>query len=693
MHSPGPLARTVPGNERGQMTNLRKPMSPRIRFEIFKRDGFRCAYCGSKPGESVLRVDHVVPIADGGTDDPQNLVTACDTCNAGKGAVPLEQKTYGVSAPALSVEDTFLAGLPSAHEEEVENCSRSFAGFAKRAWPVIERHTPLLWEQHVHDPIAMHIQELIQGFVRMKLHQVAQSFAHNQLPRVSTARLPLGKEERQKELRRRAELAHLWATGRRLEVLLRSGRCELKPQVFNKLLINVGPGYGKSRMASVLAPGWLWLLWPHAIEHSYSVNPRGAAKESSAQLALITSDWWRRTFHPWWGMTSSKPAESYFRNTAGGERKASGWGAQVQGDHADFQIIDDPEDPKKVYSDGEREATRKAWDGRISRRLQPGGVAIVLAVEQKLHPKDWSDHFITSTDTEHLMLSTIAIEEDQRAPHPCPCPTHIRGQTSLGWKDKRKPGELLAPRLVPEKEVAARRRNTLVFAAQDQQRPKDLTGNVFPEEKWWFWRFADEPDVEELKQRTFIIPVDSGQRRHLAEYFEDAMLAGDLSFGLTQDGSYDCIGAWGRKGHRRMLFDIRWEPMKMTRARAAVRELLEEYPWIGPKVLERAANASAVSDSLTEGAESMGEEAVEGIVLRPAEGSKAYRAVSIQHLHEAGNLLLPLHHHQRPEMIAEAKAFPQKGRRNDFVDMTSLAQREWQQRDSSGIDHLYPRPK
>lgn len=58
-----------------------------LRFEIMKRDGFRCTYCGAgRPQGAVLQVDHIKPKAAGGSDDPSNLTTACDDCNAGKAA-------------------------------------------------------------------------------------------------------------------------------------------------------------------------------------------------------------------------------------------------------------------------------------------------------------------------------------------------------------------------------------------------------------------------------------------------------------------------------------------------------------------------------------------------------------------------------------------------------------------------------
>lgn len=61
-------------------------VSKRLRFEILKRDGNKCRYCGASSDESPLTIDHVVPVALGGTDDPSNLVAACKDCNAGKSA-------------------------------------------------------------------------------------------------------------------------------------------------------------------------------------------------------------------------------------------------------------------------------------------------------------------------------------------------------------------------------------------------------------------------------------------------------------------------------------------------------------------------------------------------------------------------------------------------------------------------------
>lgn len=75
--------------------------SKRLRFEILKRDGFRCRYCGASAASTILHVDHVVPEASGGEDLPENLVTACADCNGGKSDIGLDESRL----PSVTAED------------------------------------------------------------------------------------------------------------------------------------------------------------------------------------------------------------------------------------------------------------------------------------------------------------------------------------------------------------------------------------------------------------------------------------------------------------------------------------------------------------------------------------------------------------------------------------------------------------
>jgi hypothetical protein len=67
------------------MRKRKRTVSAKRRFEVLRRDGFKCTYCGARASASELHVDHVIPVVDGGSDELNNLVSACIDCNLGKG--------------------------------------------------------------------------------------------------------------------------------------------------------------------------------------------------------------------------------------------------------------------------------------------------------------------------------------------------------------------------------------------------------------------------------------------------------------------------------------------------------------------------------------------------------------------------------------------------------------------------------
>lgn len=73
------------------MATSRKAISKSLRFEVFKRDSFKCQYCGAEAPSVLLHIDHIKPVAGGGTNELTNLITACMPCNLGKRDVPLEE--------------------------------------------------------------------------------------------------------------------------------------------------------------------------------------------------------------------------------------------------------------------------------------------------------------------------------------------------------------------------------------------------------------------------------------------------------------------------------------------------------------------------------------------------------------------------------------------------------------------------
>jgi len=112
-------------------------LSKKKRFEVFKRDGFQCVYCGKTPPMVILEVDHILPKSKKGTDDYENLITACFDCNRGKGAnllnvhpVDLEAKNKILNEKKLQYKEyqKLIKSFEVAINNEVETVNCTYTG-------------------------------------------------------------------------------------------------------------------------------------------------------------------------------------------------------------------------------------------------------------------------------------------------------------------------------------------------------------------------------------------------------------------------------------------------------------------------------------------------------------------------------------------------------------------------------------
>jgi len=57
-------------------------LEPRYRESILRRDHYKCTECGKRLYDGyVLHVHHKIPSSQGGSNDPENLVTVCPLCH------------------------------------------------------------------------------------------------------------------------------------------------------------------------------------------------------------------------------------------------------------------------------------------------------------------------------------------------------------------------------------------------------------------------------------------------------------------------------------------------------------------------------------------------------------------------------------------------------------------------------------
>jgi hypothetical protein len=59
-----------------------------VRGVVFERDDYTCTYCGTR--RAPLEGDHIIPLCRGGSNDFDNVTTACRPCNQAKGSKMLD---------------------------------------------------------------------------------------------------------------------------------------------------------------------------------------------------------------------------------------------------------------------------------------------------------------------------------------------------------------------------------------------------------------------------------------------------------------------------------------------------------------------------------------------------------------------------------------------------------------------------
>ncbi len=110
--------------------------SREVRFtrrNIFYRDKNRCQYCGKVFPQRELNLDHVIPLARGGTTGWTNVVCACIRCNTRKG-----DRTPEGAAMRLVRKPRRPAGHPVLRSSWIGPCPEEWRTFLDEAYWNVE---------------------------------------------------------------------------------------------------------------------------------------------------------------------------------------------------------------------------------------------------------------------------------------------------------------------------------------------------------------------------------------------------------------------------------------------------------------------------------------------------------------------------------------------------------------------------
>lgn len=403
------------------------------------------------------------------------------------------------------------------------------------------------------------------------------------------------------------------------------------------LMINIGPGYAKSIIASVMFSAWLWVRNPETRVIAATYASALTIRDSIRTRDLITSKWFVDTFNPQWeAWRIVKENEDWLSNSKHGERRALSVGGKATGFRADGQIFDDLLNATDKHSKAARDYARDWAISTMSSRFNDMRKGWRVVIGQRLHEEDPYGAMLATGDYVHLCLPS-EFEPARRC------------VTKIGWSDPRKEeGQLLFPELFTAAVIAQAKKDlgAYDYAGQHQQHPSPAEGGLFKREWWQYYRPEELPALDVI-----IISVDA-------------------TFKEAKDVDYVAIHVYGFVGPRTYLLARRHQKMGFTATKDSIRVLYAQ--WRPSAVLvEDKANGPAIIEEL-------GRE-IPGVIAITPEGGKIARAWAASPSVEAGGVYLPREDWAQ-EVVEEAANFPNAAHDDDVDAMTQAL--NWQRKNN-----------
>jgi predicted phage terminase large subunit-like protein len=406
-----------------------------------------------------------------------------------------------------------------------------------------------------------------------------------------------------------------------------------------RLIVNVPPRSGKSLLATIFLPCWVWLHNPAERFMFASYSAVLSTKHSVDRRALIQSPWYQRRWSSVVKLADDSNLKTEFSNTARGHQIATSVGASATGRGGNFLLADDLINPEQANSDAERKAAIRWFDETYSTRLDDKRAGRMVVIEQRTHAADLTAHLLAQGGWTHLSLPAIA---EQR--------TVIRFPRS-GREVIRDEGDLLWPAREgrAELEAAKVRLGSFGFTSQYMQAPVGREGNDIKAE----WLTA-----------TYRVGA-------LPPKFDSIVLSLDTAFKTGITNNYSAILALGTLRSARGGYAPGHYLLDAWRGRVEFGELKRKVVAMHEKwhsnvvLIEDAASGQSLIQELRAGTT---------LPLKPikVDSDKRSRVAAVCPMLEARLLILPEVAGWRDDFIAELTSFP-AGAFDDWVDALAQA--------------------
>lgn len=526
----------------------------------------------------------------------------------GVGAGVINNGASGVSGALANL--TPAAARKLLRDLEIIRCESSLVEFIKEAWHVVEPGTPYIHNWHV-DYLAAHLEAITDGV-------------------------------------------------------------EIDGKPYNRLLINIPPGFSKSLILNVFWPAWEWgpKGQPHHRYVCAAHSQNLAIRDSTKMRRLIMSEWYQERWGHIVRMTKDQSAKTKFENTATGFREAIAAGS-ITGSRGTRVLVDDPHSVEGANSDQMRATTIEWFLEAVPTRLNNPITSAIIVIMQRLHEEDVSGVILDKQlGYDHIMLP---MRYDPARSRP----------SLLGYEDPREEeGELLFPERFPLDVVVRDERTMGPYAAagQFQQSPEPRGGGIIKREWWQLW------DADKYPAFDYVIAYLDTAYTDKQENDESAMTIWGVFSGENTTQATTLIpdrvtgklepktGVPDQAGHAKIMMAYAWSGrFEFPELIEKIRETMTMFRADTLLIESKAAGYSVAQELRRTMRGHVGirmDDLTEGGGRTPDKVSRVY---SIQHLFADGLIYAP-DKEWAEKVIHQTAQFP-RGKHDDLVDTVSGALR------------------
>ncbi len=313
------------------------------------------------------------------------------------------------------------------------------------------------------------------------------------------------------------------------ELQQQAERIHLRKKKEYDIVVNIPPRSIKSTIFSRLLIPWAWTRYPNQRFLTASFSKDLALEHAVDSRSVILTPWYQRYWGEVYRMQGDQNVKSFYRTDKSGYRMAVSVGSSAIGKGANWEIFDDPNDPKDI-SEVKLQTVINWFLKVMYSRLNNQDVDLRVIVQQRTNEQDLTGFLLQNYPTAYKLFCFPGEESDHVSP------PEVKKYYKNG---------LFFPERFSRSILEGYKKNLRGdYAGQIQQTPAPEEGNMFKRTWWRFWRPKDSnlPDVViKVGDEVFHAPTVD-----IPDKFEDKILSWDMGLKGKKENDPSCGDVYAR---------------------------------------------------------------------------------------------------------------------------------------------------